>query len=132
MVILKTYWTPYTSQSLENCIQNLNEGECPFELTSDNGLEFKGSQFEDSLKRAGILHYFIRPRQPEENAKIERWWQIVEKLANYNDIPIIVFLYNNVLIHSQLKEYIGEDSTLKMLTIFFQNLISIMIQSSTK
>lgn len=33
-----------------------------------------------ALEENEILHYYIRPRNPEENAKIEKWWQNIGKL----------------------------------------------------
>lgn len=101
----------FASSALINCLRTLNQDEKPFEITTDNGLEFKGIDFEKSLKDNGILHYTIRPRNPEENAKIERWWPTVEKLVNYNDISVIVYIYNNILCNSALKEYFDEDIT---------------------
>lgn len=101
----------FTSNALANCCSKVNPSNWPFELTTDNGMEFKGKDFEDGLKQHGILHYYIRPRNPEENAKIERWWQHIEKLESYQDIGIVVELYNNTLYHSALTPYLGQKST---------------------
>lgn len=92
----------FTSIALTNCLKKLDVKNWPFQLTTDNGLEFRGHLFEEALIHYGILHYYIKPRNPEENAKIERWWQIISKLENYSDIGIAVELYNNSLTHSVL------------------------------
>ena len=42
---------------------------------------------------------------------IERWWPTVEKLVNYNDISVIVYIYNIIIYNSALNEYFGEDIT---------------------
>lgn len=101
----------FAAQALNNCLSNFKENEYPFEITTDNGKEFTGNDFEEELKKSKIFHYKIRPRNPEENAKIERWWPIVEKLKDYKDIPIIVFIYNNILFHSALKNYFEDETT---------------------
>ena len=59
----------FSSDSLLNCFSKLNQKEWPFEITTDNGLEFKGKLYERTLKENKIFHYYIRPRNPEENAK---------------------------------------------------------------
>ena len=101
----------FTKSALINCLSKLNVENWPFQLTTDNGMEFKGCLFENALKEYGILHYYIRPRNPEENAKIERWWQNVRKLKSNADIGIVVELYNKSLHHSALTNYLGEKST---------------------
>ena len=59
----------FASSALINCLRSLNQDEKPFEITTDSGLEFKGIDFEKSLKDNGILHYTIRLRNPEETCK---------------------------------------------------------------
>ena len=101
----------FTSEALKNCLDKIGVNNSPFELTTDNGKEFVGHEFEEALVNYKILHYRIRPRNPEENAKIERWWQHIKRLKSNSDIGIIVSLYNTTLQHSVLKTYINENPT---------------------
>lgn len=75
----------FTSQSLENCLKKLNKEDWTFELITDNGLELKGHLFEEAQIQNGILYYLIRPRNHEENGKIEGWWQISYLFLNLFD-----------------------------------------------
>lgn len=92
----------FTAQSLQNCIAFTNQK--PHKLVTDNGKEFTGQKFTDVVKQHNIVQHFIKPRTPEENGKIERWWRNIECLKSYFDIPLIIKLYNEVFIHSSLKK----------------------------
>lgn len=92
----------FTAQTLENCIKFT--GQKPYILVTDNGKEFTGKTFTDSLDHHNIIQKCIKPRTPEENGKIERWWRNIECLKSYFDIPLIIKLYNDVFVHSSLKK----------------------------
>ena len=92
----------FTAQSLDNCIRLTNQK--PHMLVTDNGKEFTGQKFTEVVANYDINQHFIKPRTPEENGKIERWWRNIECLKNYFDIPLIIRLYNDVFVHSSLKK----------------------------
>lgn len=78
----------------------------------ENVLEFIGNDFEKELKKSKNIYYKIRPRNPEGKAKNERQWSIVEKLKDYKDIAIIIFIYNNNMFQSSLRNYFEDQNTL--------------------
>lgn len=47
-------------------------------VKTDNGLEFLG-EFDNYLKRKGIVHYFSYPRTPQSNAFIERFNRTIQE-----------------------------------------------------
>jgi transposase InsO family protein len=51
----------------------------PQRITSDNGTEFIGRDFQAVALEYGLVHHRIHPRSPWENGKIERWWRTFEK-----------------------------------------------------
>lgn len=46
-------------------------------IQTDNGSEFY-DQFEDALKQLEILHWFSRPRTPQDNSVVERFNQTIQ------------------------------------------------------
>ena len=55
------------------------------EVLTDNGSEFRGGKdksnhpFERMLMELGIKHRYTRPRRPQTNGKIERFWRSLEE-----------------------------------------------------
>ena len=110
------YWEILQNKSMElstkallNCINKT--GRKPAMMTIDNGKEFVGVEFIQELEKNDIIHYIITPHNPEENGRIERFWQNIEKLDNYLDIGAQIELYNKTYSHRALKKYTGKDST---------------------
>lgn len=63
------------------------------------------------LTQLGIKQHKSKPRNPEENGKIERFWQNIEALSNYNDIPALILIYNYSMTQKILKSYTGRKCT---------------------
>jgi putative transposase len=51
----------------------------PCVLGSDNGGEFKGDIFVTLLQQRGIIPWYTTPYTPQQNGKIERFWQTMEE-----------------------------------------------------
>ena len=98
-----------STQALRNCINKT--GRKPAMMTTDNKKEFVGVEFIQELEKNDIIHYKITRHNPEENGKIERFWQNIEKLDNYLDIGAQIELYNKTYNHRALKKYTGKDSS---------------------
>lgn len=99
----------FTSGALFNWINRTNQK--PYYITTDNGKEFTGKDFTDMLTQLGIKQHKSKPRNPEENGKIERFWQNIEALSNYNDIPALILIYNYSMTQKILKSYTGRKCT---------------------
>ena len=102
----------FTARSLNNCI--LFTGQKPYYITTDNGREFTGKDFTDALNSFGIRQYNTEPYNPEENGKIERFWQNIEALSDYKDIPALILLYNYSWSQKVLKKYTNQKCTPEM------------------
>lgn len=103
-----------TAHSLEECIK-LNE-VCPFMLVIDNGKEFVGETFQLILKKYQIVDWRTRPYNPQQNGKIERFWQTLEQSANnknpfINQIDSLINEYNFQWKHKSLTELYGRKIT---------------------
>ena len=103
-----------TSKALENAfIKNF----LPKTVIIDNGKEFTGSEFQDVLKRYGVESHAVSPYTPQENGKIERFWQTLEqskpkeKRFRNEYLDKIINEYNTTWFHSGLKEITGENMT---------------------
>jgi transposase InsO family protein len=59
----------------------------PCVLGSDNGGEFKGDIFLHLLEQAGIATWYTRPCTPQQNGKIERFWQTMEHTTKDTSDP---------------------------------------------
>ena len=70
-----------------------NHGK-PFAIWSDNGSETK-EVFHTYLVNNKIIHICTRPRSPQQNGKIERFWQTFESNYPNLDIKDIIELYNS-------------------------------------
>jgi transposase InsO family protein len=99
-----------TSKALRECV-SLNE-LTPFMITSDNGTEFVGKDFKDALIDLGIRHHRIHAGEPEENAKIERWWGTLENsIIDDGDLQLVVTEYNITWKHRELYRLTGIQMT---------------------
>lgn len=83
----------------------------PYQIETDNGGEFTGKDFESVLNEYGIIHYKTDPYSPQENGKIERWWQHYEKAKDNNMLYEIVHEYNNYWPCSALKKLYNKKTT---------------------
>lgn len=66
----------------------------PFAIWSDNGSETK-EVYHQYLMDNQIVHIRTRPRTPEQNGKIERFWGTLEKNYPNKELDKIIQLYNN-------------------------------------
>jgi transposase InsO family protein len=96
-----------TSMSCALVFANLLEELKPKVLTSDNGGEFIGHEFQTVLKAKNVKHWKTDPHTPQQNGKMERWWKTLEgaRGSDYSLSSVwkIVDLYNNVWVHKALK-----------------------------
>jgi transposase InsO family protein len=67
-----------TAYALAEIINECNA--VPYCIWSDNGTEFRG-EFEALLTRLSIVHRRTEPYNPQQNGKIERWWQTADKFT---------------------------------------------------
>jgi transposase InsO family protein len=65
----------------------------PYCVWSDNGGEFRGD-FQYVLEKSGIKHAFTDPYTPQQNGKVERFWQTFTK-SSMNSINEIVRIYSD-------------------------------------
>lgn len=91
----------------------INKGDHhPFILHSDNGMEFWGDDFQKVLDHYSIEFTTTTPYTPQENGKIERWWQTFDtSLISINNLDIFVDEYNKYWNHSSLKARFGRKTT---------------------
>ena len=64
--------------------------ECgkPSEILTDNGEEFRGSEFEAFVKRYHIRHNYTSPGHPQTNGKVERFnHEIIQRLQRISAEP---------------------------------------------
>lgn len=86
--------------------------ERPHILHSDNGMEFWGDDFQNVLKAYSIEFTTTTPYTPQENGKIERWWQTFDmSLISINNLNLLVDEYNNFWNHSSLEARFGRKTT---------------------
>jgi transposase InsO family protein len=67
----------------------------PYVLWSDNGGEFMGD-FERLLNDKGIYHFTTKPYNPQQNGKIERFWQNLTGLHEQIDVARRIEEYNHI------------------------------------
>ena len=95
----------------------LEKEKKPKTITIDNGGEFIGKEFQHVLDEKGIECFRTHPYTPEENGKIERFWDTLEKartsgrLLDAPYIDAIITEYNNVWQHSSLRKQLNKPST---------------------
>ena len=103
---------PTVSNALVHALQNAPK---PRFMVIDNGTEFIGVNFQQVLANNDILEHRTHPYTPQENGKIERWWQTLEKSATQPLAePYLTWLigeYNGKWDHIGLKELTGKFMT---------------------
>ena len=96
-------------------VHALNAAPKPRYMVIDNGTEFIGVNFQQVLLSNDILEHRIHAYTPQENGKIERWWQTLEKSASQPIAePYLTWLigeYNSKWDHISLKELTGKFMT---------------------
>jgi hypothetical protein len=79
---------------LEKILQTPKQQK-PYTIWTDNGKEFLG-EFKTYLRKKRINHNFTQPYSPQQNGKIERFWQKVDKFGDDSStFPAQMDLYNN-------------------------------------
>jgi hypothetical protein len=66
----------------------------PYALWSDNGTEFK-AEFDQTLLACGADHVLTEPYNPQQNGKMERFWQTLENRAPGRPLLDYIEAYNN-------------------------------------
>lgn len=86
--------------------------ERPHTLHSDNGMEFWGDDFQKVIDTYSIEFTTTTPYTPQENGKIERWWQTFDMaLISINNLNLFVEEYNYFWNHSSLEARFGRKTT---------------------
>lgn len=67
----------------------------PFSIWTDNGGEFK-AEFNGLMMRSNIKHVWTEPGNPQQNGKVERFWQSAEKCKNKAELKKWIKEYNNL------------------------------------
>ena len=93
-------------------VHALNKAPKPHYMVIDNGTEFICVNFQQVLAANMIIEHRIHVYTPQENGKIERWWQTLEKSATQPLVePYLTWLvgeYNEKWDHHSLKELTGK------------------------
>ncbi len=103
-----------TTESLINALSKYNK---PKTVIIDNGKEFVGKTFKNALKNRKIKCHAVKPYTPEENGKIERFWQTIErskpkdKRLRGEYLDLLINEYNTMWNHKGLKEITNLDMT---------------------
>ena len=79
----------------------------PARMVIDNGREFTGAPFQTVLKNYNIKDWRTQPYTPQQNGKIERWWQTYETSKGKEDLQTVVNEYNIAWRHKGLFEMTG-------------------------
>lgn len=74
--LLPTKTMEVTSISLVHALQKYQK---PKTIIIDNGKEFIGNDFVEVCQKNGISIHKVSPYTPEENGKIERFWETLER-----------------------------------------------------
>lgn len=89
----------------------------PCIMWTDNGGENKGQNMLQFLKENRIYPAFIKPGNPQQNGKIERFWQKLEDNTTCpNDIHQFIYQYNNIRASMALK---CDNKCLRPCDVFF-------------
>jgi transposase InsO family protein len=96
-------------------IRVLHETEtCPLALWSDNGCEFK-AEFDLALEQNNIMHIKTEPYNPQQNGKIERFWQVLNPIHDRETLKLVMDEYNDS-VHFALPRIRMEDGTNRCMT----------------
>lgn len=106
----------YTNKVLLNALENNQKFfHHPKTIIIDNGKEFTSQQFQKTLNNFSINDHRIHAYTPEENGKIERFWETLERSATHplrgEYLDWIIDQYNRCWAHKGLKELTGEKIT---------------------
>jgi transposase InsO family protein len=78
----------------------------PYQITIDNGKEFVGTTFQQILAESETLDHRTHPYSPEENGKIERFWETLDATIDYSQsyslIGDFIHEYNEIWPHMAL------------------------------
>ena len=112
--VLQTKEMINTAQALVNCIQKNHTK--PSMIVIDNGTEFIGEEFQNVLQHYGIGQWRTRPYTPQQNGKIERYWQTLESSRKKEkslilQLPALINEYNTIWHHSSLSKLYGQPLT---------------------
>ena len=69
-------------ENAEDLVHGLSQGfqkrKLPRSTMGDNGSAMRAAETVQGTERLGILHYFTLPNSPQQNAKQEHFWALVE------------------------------------------------------
>jgi transposase InsO family protein len=75
----------------------------PCLLGSDNGGEFRGAAFTSLLRQYGATAWRTAPSMPQQNGKMERFWQTLDKardgFCSEDTMAYIISQYNHIWEH---------------------------------
>ena len=77
-------------------------------MINDNGGEFIGPEFQMVLGMHNIKNWRTQPYTPQQNGKMERWWQTYESSKGQEHLQSVVNEYNTIWRHSRLHSLIGK------------------------
>lgn len=98
------------AQALENAL-NYSHIK-PYSIHGDNGGEFTGAKFQEVMDTNGIVWSHSLPHTPQQNGKIERWWETLDgSLVSKDRIFSVIDEYNNYWPHSGLFKRFGKKTT---------------------
>ena len=86
----------------------LLKASAPARIVIDNGGEFVGAPFQQVLELHGIKDWRTQPYTPQQNGKMERWWQTYESSKGNSHLQSVVNEYNTAWRHSGLRQLTGK------------------------
>ena len=85
----------------------LKKASPPIRMIIDNGGEFVGTPFQAMLEKYGVKDWRTQPYNPEQNGKMERWWQTYEGSKGKATLQEVINEYNYSWRHGGLHELTG-------------------------
>ncbi|KAH0791103.1 IS2 transposase TnpB [Histomonas meleagridis] len=73
-------------------------------IVIDNGGEFVGKPYQAILSHNGIKDWRTAPYTPQQNGKMERWWETYEISKGASDLQTVIYEYNFAWRHHGLHE----------------------------
>ena len=86
----------------------LTKASAPARIVIDNGGEFVGKPFQAILSHNGIKDWRTAPYTPQQNGKMERWWETYERSKGASDLQTVIHEYNFAWRHHGLHEMTGK------------------------
>ena len=86
----------------------LSKASAPSRMIIDNSGEFIGDPFQSVLQLHGIKDWRTQPNTPQQNGKMERWWQTYERSKGQSHLQSVVNEYNTAWRHEGLHQMTGK------------------------